>query len=166
MVPARESGPQGGVGRPLGEPSLREPSPFEPTYDALPAALGRRRPTRMGLGRVLYRVGVAVLGGVTVLVGLVLVPAPGPGWLVVFAGLALLATEFAWARRLLVHVRRRVARATAWTARQGLGVRALLGLGSAAVCLGLLWAVLAVMGVPGWLPDVLENTVQAYVPGT
>lgn len=116
-------------------------------------------------GRLLYRGGVAVVGGAIVLIGLVLVPAPGPGWLIVFAGLAVLATEFAWARRLLAHARRRVAQAAAWTARQGIVVRALLGLGSAAVVLGVLWAVLAVIGVPTWLPDDWEGAVRTSIPG-
>lgn len=42
-------------------------------------------------------------------VGLLLVPLPGPGWAIVFAGVALLGTEFAWAERLLQAVRRRLA---------------------------------------------------------
>jgi hypothetical protein len=40
---------------------------------------------------------VGVAGGTLVLVGLVLIPLPGPGIPVVLAGIALLATEFAWA---------------------------------------------------------------------
>ena len=30
---------------------------------------------------------------------------PGPGWLVIFAGLSVLAVEFAWARRLLKRIK-------------------------------------------------------------
>ena len=33
--------------------------------------------------------------------GLVLIFTPGPGWLVILSGLAVLAAEFLWARRLL-----------------------------------------------------------------
>lgn len=44
---------------------------------------------------------IGTAGGVVVLVGLVMVPYPGPGWLVVFAGLAILATEFEFARKWL-----------------------------------------------------------------
>lgn len=40
--------------------------------------------------------------GFTVLaVGVVLLPLPGPGWVVIFAALAILAREFTWARRAL-----------------------------------------------------------------
>lgn len=49
---------------------------------------------------VAYRVAVALVGAVLVLGGLVLVPLPGPGWLVVFLGLAVLGTEFHWAHRI------------------------------------------------------------------
>lgn len=42
-----------------------------------------------------------ILGGVVLLVGIVAIPYPGPGWLIVFAGLGILATEFVWAKRLL-----------------------------------------------------------------
>ena len=44
---------------------------------------------------------VAVIGGTVVLFGLVLIILPGPAVVVVPLGLALLATEFAWARRLI-----------------------------------------------------------------
>lgn len=47
------------------------------------------------------RIAVTIAGFVVVLVGIVLIPLPGPGWLIVFGGLAILATEYVWARRLL-----------------------------------------------------------------
>ena len=56
----------------------------------------------------IYRVVVAVVGCSVVALGLVLVPFPGPGWLIVIVGLGILATEFAWAQRLLRMVRRQV----------------------------------------------------------
>ena len=63
------------------------------------------RGIRRGIGRRpwllrAYRIGVGVLGGAIAVGGLALVPLPGPGWLVVFLGLAILGTEFAWARRI------------------------------------------------------------------
>lgn len=44
---------------------------------------------------------VAGFGGVLVLAGLVMLVLPGPGFLVILAGLAVLASEFVWARRIL-----------------------------------------------------------------
>jgi len=43
-----------------------------------------------------------ILAGFTlVLVGVIMFFTPGPGWLVVFFGLTLLAAEFVWAKRLM-----------------------------------------------------------------
>lgn len=43
-----------------------------------------------------------ILAGFTLLlVGMVMLITPGPGWLVIIGGLAMLAAEFVWARRLL-----------------------------------------------------------------
>jgi uncharacterized protein (TIGR02611 family) len=54
---------------------------------------------------VLKRVLVGVIGGVVTLVGVVALVAPGPGWLIIFTGLGILATEFAWAARVLAHAK-------------------------------------------------------------
>lgn len=42
-----------------------------------------------------------IVGSAIVLAGIVMLVLPGPGLLAIFAGLALLATEFTWAARLL-----------------------------------------------------------------
>jgi uncharacterized protein (TIGR02611 family) len=43
-----------------------------------------------------------ILGGFTLLVvGVIMFFTPGPGWVVVFVGLTLLAAEFVWAQRLM-----------------------------------------------------------------
>ena len=44
---------------------------------------------------------MAVIGSTVILFGLALVVLPGPALVVVPLGLAILATEFAWARRLI-----------------------------------------------------------------
>jgi uncharacterized protein (TIGR02611 family) len=92
-------------------------------------------------GHLLLRVTVAALGAAVVALGLVLVPLPGPGWAIVFGGLAIWAIEFAWAARLLNWVRRQV-RAFArfmsrfhWTIRVGLALATLAVLMS----VGWLW---------------------------
>lgn len=66
----------------------------------------RRRPWL----NTVYKVLVTTFGGLIVVVGLILVPLPGPGWLIVFIGLTLLGTEYHWARRLLGWLRRVLAR--------------------------------------------------------
>ena len=69
-----------------------------------PDDAGRFAAVNRTLGRLPHPVrvvGVAVLGGVLVLAGLAMLVLPGPGVVVILAGLAVLATEFVWARRIL-----------------------------------------------------------------
>jgi hypothetical protein len=47
------------------------------------------------------RVGVTIAGFALLIVGVALLVLPGPGWVLIFAGLAILATEYVWAQRLL-----------------------------------------------------------------
>lgn len=79
---------------------------------------------------------IGVAGTLAILVGLVLVPLPGPGWPVVFFGIALLGREFAWARRLSGAVTGRVSGALRWSAAAAWPVRALLGVGLLVSTLG------------------------------
>ena len=60
--------------------------------------------------RFFRRIAVAFVGGTVLAVGVVMVVLPGPAVVVIPAGLAILATEFAWARRLLHRVREPVER--------------------------------------------------------
>lgn len=53
------------------------------------------------------KAGVAVAGVVVILVGIPLIPLFGPGWLIVFTGLAILASEFEWAGRLRDRIKAR-----------------------------------------------------------
>lgn len=53
---------------------------------------------------------VSILGGILVLAGVIMLVIPGPGLLVIAAGLALLATEFEWARRLMEKAKARLKR--------------------------------------------------------
>ena len=54
---------------------------------------------------------VAVIGGTILLIGIALIVLPGPAFIVIPIGLAILATEFAWARRAVVRTRAMVAKA-------------------------------------------------------
>ena len=52
-------------------------------------------------GRDAKRIATAVAGGLLVAIGVLLLVLPGPGVVVIAAGLAVLAREFTWARRPL-----------------------------------------------------------------
>jgi tellurite resistance protein TerC len=56
--------------------------------------------------RQVRRLAVAFVGGIVVAVGVAMLVLPGPAILVIPAGLAILATEFQWARRLLQRVKK------------------------------------------------------------
>lgn len=52
------------------------------------------------LTRTAKKVLIGFTGWFVLLAGIVMVPYPGPGWLVVFIGLSILSREFPWAARL------------------------------------------------------------------
>jgi uncharacterized protein (TIGR02611 family) len=102
----------------------------------------RKRVHGLPGGPLIWKIVIGVIGGAVVLLGLLLIPLPGPGWALVFVGLAVWATEFVWAQRLLRWARQLLRDWTAWAKRQHLAVRLLLGL------VGLL--VLVGLGYLGW----------------
>ncbi|MFF3694715.1 TIGR02611 family protein [Streptomyces sp. NPDC002221] len=78
------------------------------------AALGSRAPEFIKASRPLHlswQVGVFVVGLAVVAAGIVMLPLPGPGWLVIFGGMAIWATEFVWAQLVLRWTRRKVTEA-------------------------------------------------------
>ncbi len=56
--------------------------------------------------KVAKRVIVSVVGATVLLIGVALLVLPGPAFIVIPVGLAILATEYAWARRWLRKARR------------------------------------------------------------
>jgi uncharacterized protein (TIGR02611 family) len=102
--------------------------------------------------RLVYRSVVGLLGAAVTVVGLFLVPLPGPGWLIVFVGLAILASEFTWAQRLLDFGRDRLRDWTHWLGRQPVGVRIAVAVATAAFVALVVYAVAVVFGVPSWIP--------------
>jgi uncharacterized protein (TIGR02611 family) len=56
-------------------------------------------------GRLVWRLIIGSIGGAVAVFGAVMLVAPGPGVLVLLAGLGILATEFAWAGRIMMHTK-------------------------------------------------------------
>ncbi|OIJ86854.1 TIGR02611 family protein [Streptomyces sp. MUSC 14] len=82
----------------------------EPVGDGL----GSRAPEFVKARPVLHvswQVGVFVIGLAVVVAGVVMLPLPGPGWVVIFAGMAIWATEFVWAQLVLRWTKRKVTEA-------------------------------------------------------
>src|SRR4029453_1321513 len=65
----------------------------------------------MSVGAVLrswfQRTGIEIIGWILVPVGSILIPAPGPGTLVLVFGISLLARRYVWAQRILAPLERR-----------------------------------------------------------
>ena len=101
--------------------------------------------------RFVFRLVVGLLGGLVTALGIALIPYPGPGWLVVFAGLGILATEFAWARRVLEFARDKYDRWEAWMGRQNWFVRILVLGVLFVLVLVVLWLIGVFPLVGGWL---------------
>jgi uncharacterized protein (TIGR02611 family) len=132
---------------------MPEQSPEQQAAGDEPRATGRSKadsPSRMSralttirahpTGSVAFRTAVAVLGGLVVILGLVLVPLPGPGWLIVFFGLSIWAVEFVWARHLLQFGKRLLGQWTTWVALRPWPIKLLIGV-----------AGLAFVGLVVWL---------------
>ena len=74
--------------------------------------------SRFGTIKAIWRVIVLVIGGSILLIGIALIVLPGPAFVVIPVGLAILATEFAWARHWLKKARRLAGRVISEQGRQ------------------------------------------------
>ncbi|WP_432586048.1 TIGR02611 family protein [Streptomyces sp. HD1123-B1] len=75
---------------------------------------GSRAPQFIQRSRTLHiswQVGVFIVGLAVVVAGIIMLPLPGPGWLVIFGGMAIWATEFVWAQLVLRWTKRKVTEA-------------------------------------------------------
>ncbi|NUL07126.1 TIGR02611 family protein [Streptomyces lunaelactis] len=76
--------------------------------------LGSKAPHFIKRSRTLHlswQVAVFIVGLAVVAAGVVMLPLPGPGWLVIFGGMAIWATEFVWAQLVLRWTKRKVTEA-------------------------------------------------------
>lgn len=89
--------------------------------------------------RHVQKFAVGLAGGVVLIVGIIAIPYPGPGWLIVFAGLAILSREFTWAKRALGFGRTKYDDWNAWVKRQHWSVKALTFTLTALVVVVTIW---------------------------
>ncbi|MFI6781166.1 TIGR02611 family protein [Micromonospora sp. NPDC050276] len=115
-----DAGARGGGGIAVQDPPRR---PRWRERISMTLDLIRANPT----GRIALKIFIAIAGALVVTIGIALIPLPGPGWLLVIAGLGIWAVEYHWARRLLGFTRRHVHGWTQWVTKQSLAVRIVLG---------------------------------------
>jgi uncharacterized protein (TIGR02611 family) len=98
-----------------------------------------------------YRILVGVVGTAVLVAGIIAIPYPGPGWLILFAGLAVLGTEFTWAKRVLHWTHACYDAWTEWLRRQSPVVRLAAIILTGGIVLVTLWLVNAFGLVAGWV---------------
>ena len=110
----------------------------------------RRRIRRNRTLDATWRVGVFVVGVFFIVAGLVMFVAPGPGWLTVILGLAILSTEFEWARRVLHWAKEKARAASARAFDPAVRKRNLLiGVAVLVVVVAVCWWWVTAYGLPG-----------------
>lgn len=109
--------------------------------------LRERKERHQQRGKI-YRITFAVIGIVIILLGVILIPLPGPGWLIVAIGVGMLALEFDRMERVLERILDRV---EATTEKLSNPQKLVLGL-------------LAVAGAAGWIAAILFWDIPV-VPG-
>lgn len=97
------------------------------------------------------RIGLTTIGWTVLLLGIVMIPYPGPGWAVVFAGLFILSKEYHWARRLLAFTKTRYDAYTNWLKAQPLYIRSLSLIGTGLVVVLTLWLLNVYGMLASWL---------------
>lgn len=82
---------------------------------------------------------VGLVGGCIIAVGIIMIPYPGPGWLTVFAGLGILATEFLWARGVLDYGKKKFATWEQWLKQQSFVVKSFFWFVTLSIVIGTIW---------------------------
>lgn len=89
--------------------------------------------------RRMKRIAVGVAGTTVLIIGIIAIPYPGPGWLIVFTGLAILATEFAWAQRVLDVAKDKYDQWQTWLSRQPIFIKVVVWTLTAIVVILTIW---------------------------
>jgi uncharacterized protein (TIGR02611 family) len=124
---------------------------YRARYRRVREAARRRRALDLAWRITVLMVGIAIVSA-----GLVMLITPGPGWVAIIVGLAVLATEYVWAERLLARVKRVAERAAAKALdpRRRRRNQILLAI-AVVVLIAVGWAYIARYGVtfPDWLTN-------------
>lgn len=96
------------------------------------------------------RIGAGVVGGLLVLVGILLLVLPGPGLLLVLAGLLVLARQFPAADRYVDPVRRRALEAAEQSVSSPVRIGFSVLVGVALIVAGIVWGAVPSLPFGGW----------------
>ncbi|SEF36483.1 Putative transmembrane protein (PGPGW) [Amycolatopsis pretoriensis] len=104
----------------------------------------------MGIGKQAKRILITVAGAVLLLVGVLLLVLPGPGLLLVLAGLLLLASEFPALERYVDPVRDRAMKAAEESVSSPLRIAGSVLAGLALLAAGIVWGTVKSLPFAGW----------------
>lgn len=113
----------------------------------------------MAAGKQVKRATVAVVGGVVLLIGVALLVLPGPGLLLVLAGLLILASEFPALERHIDPVRDRAMKAAEDSVSSPLRLAGSILCGLGLIAAGVLWG----LRVFPWLPFAGWSTGSSLI---
>lgn len=94
----------------VSDPTPAEPAPPDSPVDEPTPAIRTLLPLPWAIWfwAQARKIVIAVIGTTVLLAGIAMLVLPGPGWLAIFGGLAILGTEFAWARWMLKYAKQRM----------------------------------------------------------
>lgn len=146
----------------IGEDELLSDLRPDPSDSAAVAEAKRRRRSVL----IARKIAIGVGGGLVLAAGIVMIPLPGPGWLVVVAGLYILSFEFAWAGRLLDKIKDKVIDAAHLAAanRWGTTLSVLSSLGIIAA--GIVWTQWEDLPLSGWPTGIALSGSGVLALGT
>ncbi|KDN17497.1 PGPGW domain-containing protein [Amycolatopsis rifamycinica] len=104
----------------------------------------------MGIGKQTKRILITVAGGILLVVGVLLLVLPGPGLLLVLAGLLLLASEFPALERYVDPVRDRAMKAAEDSVASPLRIAGSVLAGLALLAAGIVWGTVKSLPFSGW----------------
>ncbi|MEU0536266.1 PGPGW domain-containing protein [Amycolatopsis tolypomycina] len=104
----------------------------------------------MGIGKQTKRILITVAGAVLLLVGVLLLVLPGPGLLLVLAGLLVLASEFPALERYVDPVRDRAMKAAEDSVSSPLRIAGSVLAGLALLAAGIVWGTVKSLPFSGW----------------
>jgi hypothetical protein len=99
---------------------------------------------------VAKKMGAGVLGGVLLIAGVALLVLPGPGLLLMLAGLLMLASAFPAAQRFVGPVRKRARKAAEESVSMGPRLAFAVLAGMALIAVGIFWWLVPTLPLGGW----------------
>ncbi|WP_019872734.1 PGPGW domain-containing protein [Sporichthya polymorpha] len=124
---------------------LRDLRPDPSDSRAVADAKKRRRTVLLA-----RKIGIALAGGMVLAAGIVMIPLPGPGWLVVVFGLWILSFEFRWAERLFDQIHDKVVDAAHLAASNKWGTMLSIVSACGIIAAGFVWALWEDLPFSSW----------------